>query len=74
MAFFDNDEPEDFLLFISNFCTTLKASVTLVVSVNIQYLCTLVRGEVLRQFEMLSSKGGSITPENLKSIILGLGT
>ena len=52
---------------------TLEASVTLLDGVKIQYLCTLVRGEALRQFDTLSAVVGSTTSENLKSIILGLG-
>ena len=53
---------------------TLKASVTLKSVANTQYLCTLVRGEELRQFDMLYAEVGSSTPEKLTSIILGLGT
>ena len=55
---------------------TIHASGTLVSSVNIQYLCILIRREVLRQFGMLSAEvevGGN-TPVKLKSIILGWGT
>ena len=33
----------------------------------------LVRGEALRQFDMLSYEEGSTTSEKLKSIILGFG-
>ena len=62
-----------FLLFINNFNMTLKALVMLVASENIQYLCTLVRGEALRQLYMLSDEVGITTSENLKSIILSLG-
>ena len=53
---------------------TLEVSVTLKVVVNIQYLCTLVHGEALHQFDMLSDEVGSYIPEHLTSIILGLGT
>ena len=41
---------------------------------NIKYICTLVRVEALCQFDMFSAEVGSATPENLMSIILGLGT
>ena len=44
MSLFDNDETEDFLLFVSNFNTNLAASGTLEVGTKIQYLRTLVRG------------------------------
>ena len=52
---------------------TLKESRTINYDANIQYLLTLVRGKALRQFETLSAEIGSSTPENLTSIILGLG-
>ena len=52
---------------------TIEASGTLVDSTNIHYLYTLVRGEALRPFGILSAKAGSINSEHLKSIILGLG-
>ena len=41
---------------------------------NIQYLRTLVHGEVLCQFDKFSSEVVSANPENLMSIILGLVT
>ena len=41
---------------------------------NIQYLCTPVRVESLRQFDTLSSNIESSTPLTLEAIILGLGT
>ena len=51
----------------------LEASGMLKSVTNIQYIRTLVRGEALRQFDTLSAEVGSDTPENLTSIILGLG-
>ena len=74
MALFDNGDMEEFMLFIRNFKMTLEASGTLVASANIQCLHTLVCGEALHQFDMLYSEVGINTSENLKSIILGLGT
>ena len=44
----------------------IKASVTLVASAKIQKLCTLVRGEVLRQFDTFSDEVVSISSEHLK--------
>ena len=61
MSLFDNGDPEELLLFIRNFNTTLEASVTLVDSKNIQYLRTLVHGEAFRQFDMLYAEVGSTT-------------
>ena len=74
MALFDNSEPEEFLLFIRNFNTTLDTSGMFVSSSDIQYLCTLVRGRELHQFYTLSDELRSTTSENLKSNILGLST
>ena len=74
MAIFDNGDLEKFLLFISNFNINSEASGVLVDNTKIQYLCTLLLGEVLSQFDMLYSEIGSTTSEKLKSIILGLGT
>ena len=48
---FDNGEPDELLLFICNFNMNLAASGTLEVGVIYQYLLTLVRGDVLRQFD-----------------------
>ena len=74
MALFDNGKPEEFLLFIKNFNMTLEASGMLNSGAKIQYLHTLVHGEVLRQFDTLSAEVGSATSEKLTSIILVLGT
>ena len=53
---------------------TLEASGTLKAGVEVQYLSTLVRGEVLRQFYALSAEVEGSTPLTLKYILLGLGT
>ena len=44
MAFFDNGEPEEFLLFIRNFNMNLEASGMLVDIAKIQHLRTILRG------------------------------
>ena len=72
MVLFDNDEPEEFLLFIRNFNMTLEAAVTLHTAANIQYICMLVSGEALRQFDTLSADVESGTPLKSQDIILGL--
>ena len=74
MDLFDNGDPEEFFLFISNLNMTLQASGTYAAAADIQYLCTLLSGESLRQFDILSAEVGINTSENLKSIIQGLGT
>ena len=54
MSLLDNVKPDDLLLFVCNFNTILAASGTLEVDAKFQYLCTLVRGEALHQFDLLS--------------------
>ena len=51
-----------------------EAPGTLVAGAKIQYLCKLVCGELFHQLDTFSADVGSTTLENLKSIILGLGT
>ena len=46
----------------SYFNMTLEASGTLQAGINIQHLCTLVHGDALLQFDMLSSDVKSYTP------------
>ena len=74
LALFDNGDPEEFLLFIRNFNMTIDASEKIVPSAKIKYFCMLVHEEDLCRFDMFSTEVGSTTSENLKSIILGLGT
>ena len=73
IVLFDKSESEEFLLFIKNFQMTLKSSVILIDDRNIQYICTLVRGEALHHIDTLSSEVGSTNSEHLKYIILVLG-
>ena len=55
MSLFDNGEPEEFLLFVRNFNMTLSLSGMLEEGAKYQYLHTLVRGEALHQFGLLSA-------------------
>ena len=55
MSLFDNGDPEEFLLFVSNFNTTLVASGTLEAGEKYLYLCTIVREESVSQFDSLSA-------------------
>ena len=73
-ALFDNGGPEEFLLFVRNFNMNIEASVKLKANANILYPRKLVSGEALRRFHSLSAELESASPENLSSIILGLGT
>ena len=58
---FDQGVPEDFLLLISSFNMNPKALGTIVASAKMQYLHTLICGEVLCQFDTLSTEVGSTT-------------
>ena len=74
MALFGNGEPEEFLLFVQKFQLTLKAPVTIDASTKMQYFCTLLHEEALRQLEILYFEVGSTTVAHLNHIIFGLGT
>ena len=54
MYLFDNGDPEGLLLFICNFNITLVTSGTLEAGAKYQYLCNLVCGEALCQFDSFS--------------------
>ena len=51
---------------------TLAASGTLATGAKIQYLHTLVRGEALLHFDLLSDEGEGANPLTIKTVILGL--
>ena len=53
MSLFDHGNPEEFLLFVKNFQMTLAPTGTFEIEVRVRYLRTLVRGEALRQFDLL---------------------
>ena len=55
MIFFENGDPGEFLLFVHNFNMAFLASGIMDMGAKIQYLRTLVRGELLRQFDSLST-------------------
>ena len=74
MALFDNVDREDLFLFIHNFKITLEASRTLGAGEKVQCICTMVRGEALSQFDVMSADVESATPITLEDIILGLCT
>ena len=61
MVVFYNGGPEEFLLFIRKFNMTLEASEKLADNVKIQYPCTILHGELLRQFGTLSAEVGGTT-------------
>ena len=55
-----------------NFNMTLAASGMLDTGTKIQYLCSLVRGEALRQFDLLSADVESTQTSNVEDIMKGL--
>ena len=57
----DNGEPEELLLFVSNFQITLEASGTISDGTNIQYLHILVRGEASCQLDRFPIEVVSMT-------------
>ena len=53
MSLFDHGHPEEFILFVQNFEMNLADTGTLEMEAKVQYLCTLLFGEALRQFYSL---------------------
>ena len=72
MYLFDHGNLEEFLLFTHNFNTTLAETGTLEMDANIQYLCTLLWGEALRWFELLSADVENMETLNVDYYIKGL--
>ena len=54
MTIFQKCEPEEFLIFQCNFQIVLEAAENIVVVAKTQYICTLLHGEALHEFETLS--------------------
>ena len=69
---FDNVYTEEFLLFILNFDMTLAATGMLDMDEKIHYLRTLVRGEELCQFGLLSADVENTETLNVDYYIKGL--
>ena len=74
MPLFDNVKPEEFLLFVKNFKMPLDASGMLSANLNIQYICTQLRGYSLPQFDHFCAQVGSTTMAYFNQVILVLGT
>ena len=72
ISLFDNDKPEEFLLFVHNFNMTITASRNLEAGAKVQYLRTVVRGAALRQFNFFSAVIESTQILNVEDIIKGL--
>ena len=74
MVLFGNGDPEEFLLFVCNFNMALEVSGTFKSGAKIQYIFTLVHGEILHRFDVLSAEVEGATPVTLASIVLVLVT
>ena len=72
MSLFEHGEPEEFLLFICNFNMTLAATGKLEMDVKVQYIHTLVHGEALFQFDLLSVDIENTETLNVDYYIKGL--
>ena len=53
LPLFDHGKTEEFLLFVGNFQMNLASTGTLETEAKGQYLCKIVYGEALRQFDLL---------------------
>ena len=73
MALFENSNPEELLLFVINFKTTIENLGILTASVKLQYLCTLLCGEALRQFDTFCNHLGSTNTAHVSRIVLVVG-
>ena len=73
-AIFNNGKTEEFLLFIRNFQMTLETARAIAAGSKIRYIGMLVCDETPHQLGTLSVEVVSTTSENLKPIILYLGT
>ena len=51
MVLIDNDDMEEFLLFVRDFNMTLAVSKMMATDTKMQYLCTIVCVETLHQFD-----------------------
>ena len=73
ISLFDHSEPEEFILFVQNFQMTLAVTEMLETEEKVQYICTLVCGEALRQFDLLSSDvKNTETPLDVDYLLKGL--
>ena len=73
MALFDDGMFEEFLLCVWNFQMTLEDLGALAASAKIQYLRTILHGDVLRQLDTLTVEVGSTNTTHLIRIIFCLG-
>ena len=70
MTFFNNSDPEEFLLFVINFTMSIQDLGILTASAKLQYLCTLLCGEALRKFDTFYDQLGSTNTAHVSRIVL----
>ena len=69
---FKHGQPEDLLQLMKNFKRAFDGTDTKTAAGKINYLCTLLRGEALQEFDKLSSKNAGTKRTHLKFIQEGL--
>ena len=69
---FKNGKPEEFLNMMKEFKITSDCKGTMSATVKIHFLCTILIGGTLREFDNLAGQVGSTTNGNLKFIKEGL--
>ena len=69
MSLIYNGKPEEFLFFVRNFNMTLAASGTLEAGAKVQYICTIIWGEALLQFDLWSDDVESMQTSKVDDII-----
>ena len=74
MDFFDNGDPEEFILFQQNYKKSPDTSGTMTAKAKNQYLHTLPFGKALREFETICIQSGNLNTTHLNQILLGIGT
>ena len=55
MSTFEDSQPEEFLVILKNFSIPIDATVSTSALERINYICTMLRGEYLIQFDELAS-------------------
>ena len=66
IAEFKNSQPEELLVLLENFKTTIDGTGTELVAKPINSICTLLHGEAIREFDEPASHNDGRTSTNLK--------
>ena len=68
MIIFGNGKPKEFLQLLKNFNKSIDGTGTTTVARRINFLCTLLCGEAIREFDNLVSHNNGTTNPHLKEI------